>query len=186
MKVSKIALLAATVISVPTAYAASPDFNYVEGGYSKIDVDNSDYEPDGFKVSGSALVGKNVFVNGSYTDTSDEINNSDIDFNQLSLGIGYRMAASSNTDVYGVVSYEEAELEDYDENGYGLTAGIRSRVTPNIELDGGVSYLDLDDDDDTYLNLAASYYFTPAAAVSVSYRTSDDNDIMGVSARYSF
>ena len=132
MKATKIALIAATVISVPTAYAASPDFN------------------------------------------------------QLSLGLGYRMAASSNTDVYGVVSYEEAELEDYDENGYGLTAGIRSRVTPNIELDGGVSYIDLDDDDDTYLNLGASYYFTPAAAVSVSYRTSDDNDIMGVSARYSF
>ena len=118
MKASKLALFAATVISVPTAYAASPDFNYVEGGYAKIDV--------------------------------------------------------------------EAELEDYDENGYGLTVGIRSRVTPNIELDGGVSYIDLDDDDDTYLNLAASYYFTPAAAVSVSYRTSDDNDIMGVSARYSF
>ena len=114
MKASKIALFAATVISMPSVYAASPDFNYVEGGYAKIDVDNSDYEPD------------------------------------------------------------------------GLTAGIRSRVTPNIELDGGVSYIDLDDDDDTYLNLAASYYFTPAAAVSVSYRTSDDNDIMGVSARYSF
>ena len=68
MKATKIALIAATVISVPTAYAASPDFNYVEGGYAKIDVDNSDYEPDGFKVSGSALVGKNVFVNAvSYT-----------------------------------------------------------------------------------------------------------------------
>ena len=186
MKASKIALLAATVISVPSVYAASPDFNYVEGGYAKIDVDDTSYDPDGFKVSGSALVGKNVFLNGSYTDTSDEVANRDIDFNQLSLSLGYRMAASSNTDVYGVVSYEEAELESYDQNGYGLTAGIRSRVTPNIELDGGVSYIDLDDDDDTYLNLGASYYFTPEAAVSISYRTSDDNDIMGIAARYSF
>jgi len=182
MKTSKIALLVtASFLCAPAVFAASPNFNYVEGGYTKLDFDNVNFEPDGFKVSGSASVSNNLFLNGSYTDASDGV-----DYNHLSLGLGYRVAAASNTDVYGIVSYEEMELGNFDNNGYGLTAGVRSFITPNIELDGGLSYIDIDKNDETYLNLGASYYITHVAAVNVAYRTSDDSDMITLSGRYSF
>lgn len=182
MKTSKIALLvAASFLCAPAVFAASPDFNYVEGGYTELEFDNSNFEPDGIKVSGSASVSKNLFLNGSYSDASDGA-----DYNQLSLGLGYRVAANSNTDVYGIVSYEELEIGKSDDNGYGLTAGVRSFVTANIELDGGLSYIDIDNNDETFLNLGASYYITPVAAVNLAYRTSDDIDMLTLSGRYSF
>lgn len=175
-------MLAASFFVAPAVFAASPDFNYVEGGYTKQDYSKSNVEPDGFKISASALVSQNIFINGAYTDTSDGI-----DINHLSLGLGYRVPAASNTDVYGVVSYEEAERGNFDEKGYGLTAGVRSFVTSNIELDGGLSYIDINKfDDQTYLNLSASYYITPMAAVNLAYRTSDDADMLTLSGRYSF
>ncbi|MFT6896830.1 MAG: opacity protein-like surface antigen [Paraglaciecola sp.] len=182
MKTSKIALLvAASLLGAPAVFAASPNFNYVEGGYTKLDFDKSNFEPDGVKISGSASVSNNLFLNGSYSDASDRV-----DYNQLSLGLGYRVAANSNTDVYGIVSYEEMEIGNVDDNGYGLTAGVRSFITPNIELDGGLSYVDIDRNDETFLNLGASYYITKEAAVNVAYRTSDDSDTITFSGRYSF
>jgi opacity protein-like surface antigen len=174
-------LVAASLLGAPAVFAASPNFNYVEGGYTRLDFNNSNVEPDGFKVSAWALVSNNLFFNGSYTDASDGV-----DFNQLSLGLGYRVAAASNTDVYGIVSYEEMEIGNFDDNGYGLTVGVRTFVTPNIELDGGLSYLDIDNNDETFLNLGASYYITKEAAVNVAYRTSDDSDTITFSGRYSF
>ncbi|MFQ3235994.1 MAG: opacity protein-like surface antigen [Paraglaciecola sp.] len=182
MKTSTVALLvAASLLVTPAAFAASPDFNYVEGGYTKLDFDNSNFKPDGFKVSGSASVSHNLYLNAAYTDASDGV-----DYNHLSLGLGYRLSAASNTDVYGMASYEEVERGNFDDNGYGLTAGVRSFITRNIELDGGLSYIDIDKNDETYLNLAVSYSITPRAAVNLAYRTSDDTDMITLSGRYSF
>ncbi|MFQ3197297.1 MAG: hypothetical protein ACI8R9_002848 [Paraglaciecola sp.] len=66
MKNSKITLLVtASLLGAPAVFAASPNFNYVEGGYTKLDFDSRNVEPDGFKVSGWASVSKNLFLNGS-------------------------------------------------------------------------------------------------------------------------
>lgn len=182
MKNIKIPLLvAAAMTCAPAVFAASPDFSFVEAGYTQLDFDNKRFEPDGFKIAGSASVSNNLFLTGAYTDTSDGR-----DYNALSLGLGYRVAAASNTDVYGILSYEELEQGAADDNGYGLTAGIRSFVSRNLELDGGLSYIDVDKDDETYLYIGASYYITPEAALNLAYRTSDDTDMLTLSGRYSF
>jgi opacity protein-like surface antigen len=78
------------------------------------------------------------------------------------------------------------EIGNFDDNGYGLTVGARTFVTPNIELDGGLSYVDIGKNDETFLNLGASYYITQEAAINVAYRTSNDSDTITFSGRYSF
>lgn len=190
---TSIAIMAA-LLAPTAALADTPAWNIVEAGYAQVDVDDLDSNLSGFNVRGSFLIGDNVIVSALHTSVSDEIDGVDVDLSQTSAGLGYRYGLTNSTDVYGLVTYESADAEfsyqgnsiEGDGNGFGLTLGLRSRITANLELDGNIGYIDLEDEDETTVNVGAYYYFTQHFAIGVNYRTIDDLSIAGAGLRYAF
>lgn len=179
-----ITLLAGLTLSTTSfvSLADSPDWRFVEGGYTKMDFDdNESFEPDGFVLSSKYLLNSNIYFNGEYSSFEE----GSFDFDMLTLGAGYRMPINATTDAYFGANFERIDNDSADENGYSINAGLRSMVTEQVELMGEVGYYDVDDGDAT-LKVGANYYFTPQWAVGASYKLIDDLDIMQVTARYSF
>ncbi|VEL98961.1 opacity protein-like surface antigen [Alteromonas sp. 76-1] len=172
---------AASVASFATL-AESPDWRYVEGGYSKMDFDdNESFEPDGFVLSSKYLLNSNIYLNGEYSNFEE----GSFDFDMLTLGAGYRMPLNATTDAYFGANFERIDGDVDDETGYSVNAGVRSMVTEQVELLGEVGYYDVEDGDATF-KVGANYYITPQWAVGANYKLMDDLDIMQVTARYSF
>jgi len=191
MKKLLLSTLCIAGFSSGTAFAEqAPKWDFVQASYMKVDIDDTDIEPSGLAIDGSALVGQDIFVMGTYAALSDDIFGTDIDFNTMSLGLGYKHSVNNTTDVYGVLSYEYAEVEadgdDIDDSGFGLTAGVRSMVTDQVELSGVISYIDIADDSETSFGVGADYFFTPEFSVGVAFSTSSDASTTAINARYSF
>ncbi|XQF92615.1 outer membrane beta-barrel protein [Pseudoalteromonas espejiana] len=193
MKTNKIAILLFTAaVASPAALAESPNFNYVSAGYLDGDIDGDD--ADGWTFDGSTLLGENFFLSGQYQTVGNSDDGVDVDFNWLSAGLGYRTAISASTDFYGLVTYENVEVEasyrgssiSDDENGYGLSVGVRSMVSDNIELDGRLGYIDIADESETSFTVGARYYFNNNFSLGANYTTLDELDLVGLTARYSF
>lgn len=180
------------VVASPAALAESPNFNYVSAGYLDGDIDGDD--ADGWTFDGSTLLGENFFLSGQYQTVSNSDDGVDVDFNWLSAGLGYRTAISASTDFYGLVTYENVEVEasyrgssiSDDENGYGLSVGVRSMVSGNIELDGRLGYIDIADESETSFTVGARYYFNNNFSLGANYTTLDELDLVGLTAHYSF
>ncbi|WP_297820828.1 porin family protein [uncultured Paraglaciecola sp.] len=189
----KLVLASALLLSVGTIQAAeSVRWDSASLSYQSVDLDGD--KLTGFGVSGTKLVSDNVFIAGSYASVSDDIDvfgsKVDVDFNTLSIGLGYRHAISTTTDFFGIVSYQDMEVEasfqgnseDDSENGYGLQAGLRSLVTAQLELSGSLSYVDIADESETGFNVSAMYHFTDQFSAGVGYGKSDDVDSLSLSA----
>ena len=136
-------ILAAVLSAVSAAsFAAAPAWDFVQASYVMTDFDDADlnYEPDGFAISASKLVTDDAFVTGSYSIQNDDIFGSEIDFDRLSLVLGYRYALSGTTDFFGIVSYEDVEIsgsgESESEDGYGLTAGVSYETSDDLSTFG--------------------------------------------------
>jgi hypothetical protein len=187
-------VLADSHISGETSTVASPNWNYIQGSYASADVIG--FEPSGFAVNGSHLIGDNFFLMGDYNLLSEDVSgfDLDVDYAQLSLGLGYRYAVNSSSDVYVAVSYEDVtfELSGNDsklkssENGYGVQVGVRSMVTDNIELSGSLGMVSIDSESDTAYDLGANYFFNESFSAGVGYSSWDDIDITSLNVRYSF
>ncbi|MCK8103329.1 outer membrane beta-barrel protein [Pseudoalteromonas sp. 2CM36K] len=194
MKMNKAALLLlTTLVASPIALAEqTPNFNFVSGGYLDADIDGE--SADGWTIDGSKLVSENVFLSGQYQTVGDSVNGADFDINWLSAGVGYRTAISSSTDFYGLLTYENIELEasyagrseSEDENGYGLSVGLRSMVSESFELDGRLGYVDIDDDSETSISVGARYYINENVSFGANYTSLDDLDLISATVRYSF
>ena len=189
----KLVLASALLLSMGTIQAAeSVRWDSASLSYQSVDLDGD--KLTGFGISGTKLVSDNVFIAGSYASVSDDIDvfgsKVDVDFNTLSIGLGYRHAISSTTDFFGVVSYQDMEVEasfqgnseDDSENGYGLQAGLRSLVTAQLELNGSLSYVEIADESETGFNVSAMYHFTDQFSAGVGYGKSDDVDSLSLSA----
>lgn len=168
----------------------APKWDFVQASYMKIDIDDTDFEPSGLAISGSALLDQDVFVTGSYAALSEDAFGTDIDFNTMSIGLGYKHSVNTTTDVFGVISYEYAEVEargeDEDDSGFGLTAGVRSMVTEQVELSGAISYIDIADDSETSFSVGADYFMSSEFSLGVAFSTSSDASTTAINARYSF
>lgn len=189
----KLVLASALLLSMGTIQAAeSVRWDSASLSYQSVDIDGD--KLTGFGISGTKLVSDNLFIVGSYASVSDDIDvfgsKVDVDFNTLSVGLGYRHAISTTTDFFGIVSYQNMEVEasfqgnfeDVSENGYGLEAGLRSLVTAQLELSGSISYVDIADESETGFNVSAMYHFTDQFSAGVGYSKSDDLDSLSLSA----
>lgn len=196
-KMKKVVLVSALLLSFGSVQAAeSPRWDSASISYQSVDVDGD--KLTGFAISGSKLLGEDFFVVGSYGNASDDIeiyNSSvEVDFNTLSVGLGYRHSISQTTDVFGVVSYEDMEVEasyqgdseSDSENGYGLTIGVRSMVSEKVELGGSLKYVDIADETETAFGVSALYNFTDQFSAGVGYSKADDVDTLSISAIYFF
>jgi opacity protein-like surface antigen len=196
-KMKKLVLASALLLSMGTIQAAeSVRWDSASLSYQSVDLEGE--KLTGFGISGTKLVSDNVFIAGSYASVSDDIDvfgsKVGVDFNTLSIGLGYRHAISRTTDFFGIVSYQDMEIEasfqgnseDESENGYGLQAGLRSLVTAQLELSGSLSYVDIADESETGFDVSAMYHFTDQFSAGIGYSKSDDVDSISLSATIFF
>jgi opacity protein-like surface antigen len=192
-KMKKVVLVSALLLSMGSIQAAeSVRWDSASLSYQSVDVEGD--KLTGFGVSGTKLIGEDFFIAGSYSSLSDDVDlfgsKLELDFNTLSVGLGYRHAISNKTDLFGIVSYEDMEVkasfqgesDSESENGYSLQAGIRSLVTENIELSGSLSYVDITDGSETSFDVSAIYHFTNQFSAGIGYGKSDDLDTLSLSA----
>ena len=200
---NKVLLGAAVLLSVAsTQVMAGPNWNQASVSYLSADIGDED-DIDGFGLSGTKLLNSNFFLAGSYSSLTLETFNAfgyeaNADLNLLSLGVGARKAVASNTDIYGIVSYERMDLSLStgfggfysrsidDESGYGLRVGVRSMVAPKFEINGVISYIDVLDDAETGFGFGAEYYFTNQFSVGAGYNKSDDIDTLNLTGTFNF
>lgn len=166
------------------------NYSFVELGYNdtSIDVNGTDIDGDGFYGEASFEVSNSVFIGAGIGKLSYDFG---IDQDVFELGIGAHTPLSRQTDLYGTVSYLDAEvsqalLGSTDDTGYALAVGIRHLLTDALEIAGAINYVDIFNDDSTGLNLEARYYFTELVSSGLEYSTTDNADGLSLSIRINF
>jgi len=177
-------IIVGTVLSVLSfgAMADTPSFNNIELGYISFDVDGG-FEPDGFELKGSKELSDNFYIAGDYSDVSDQ----GLSASLITLGVGYKNDFSDSSSFYAEIDYAKVDADGgFDEDGYELTLGIRSMLNDQFEIKAAVEYLEIDNDDTTYLVLGGAYDFTDSVAVYADYKYESDESRYGIGVRFNF
>src|SRR5690606_28315879 len=103
MKRSLLALALLSSLSFAATAADGLSYTYVQGGYVSTNTDSGDAK--GWGVSGSAALTPNFHVFGDWA--NQEIDDTDVDFDQWRVGVGYNHQISQNTDLLTRVAYEK-------------------------------------------------------------------------------
>ena len=192
MRFKTLSALAVSAALLPfVAQAEGLSYSYADLAYVSTDIDGIDDELDGVGLRGSIELAEQLFVYAGYSNQSTSIFGTDVDFEQLNLGVGYAWPINTGTDVYGKIGYVQAEADargfDVDDDGYEMVVGLRGRLVEQLELEGSLNYVDLSDSgDDTSLGLGARWYFTEQFAGGVEGLFGDDADTYGIYVRWDF
>lgn len=172
-----------SILAANISLAETPGYNFVDAKYTHINLDSS-AQLDGFVVDGSAELGENWFIFGSYSDTEDDrIPFRVIEAEQTQLGAGYYWNTSDVTNVFLSASYLDAEVStrsaSADGNGFAISTGIRSNISENFELNAALSYADVEDTDGVELGIGSVYSFGDIFALLAEATIDDDSNASG-------
>jgi hypothetical protein len=172
------------------AMADGPNYNYIEGSYQRVTLDDGfiDVDGDGFGIGGSVGIGDNWQLIGGYNSTDFDFG---VDLDQLLIGGGFHTALTPNTDFVANLAYIRLDAsafgQSFDDDGYAASVGVRSMVSDKFELAGFVQYADLSDSgNDTSVRGEAWYNFTQSFAVGLNVGTAEDVLTYGIGARVYF
>ena len=147
MKRSLLALTLMAALPFAASAAEGVSYTYVEGGYAATNTDAGD--ADGFAINGSGAIHPNFHVFGGYS--NQEIDDTNIDFDQWKVGLGYNHQIAPNADLVTRVAYEKFDAgrdifgNDLDADGYSVEAGVRGALAPSFE---GYAFAGYEDGDD--------------------------------------
>ena len=177
--------VASIFLAAPGVALADFSYNFLEGGFVDVEIDDSSVDGDGFRVEGSTEVGDSFFIRAEYEDYDFDFN---IDASAMELGGGYFHELSDDLDFIAIGQYVEVEIEGFDDDGLGIGGGIRTRLADSLEVDAMLNYVDFDNvGNDTYLDLRGRYHFSDQFAVTLKFEVgSDVFDSMGIGVRYAF
>lgn len=172
------------------ALAQGISYNYIEGSYQRVELDDSlvDVDGDGFGIGGSFAVNDSWHIFGGYDATDFDF---DVELDELVLGGGFRTALSNTADFVARFAYVRFDVSSafasVDDDGFGLSVGLRGMVADNVELAGFIDYVDLDQSgDDTSLRGEAWYQFQNNFALGFQLGTGDDVTRYGIAGRVYF
>lgn len=187
----KRSLLALTLLAaLPFAASATEglSYNYVEGGYAGSTTENNfgrDVDTDGFAIAGSGEINHNFHLFGGFS--SQEIDNTNVDFDQWRLGVGYNHQIGTRTDLITGVAYQKFESDYLDADGFSVEAGVRSSFSPMFE---GFAVVGVEDyersDNDFYGKVGAQVRFSPNWGISGDVKFSDGDTQYFVGPRFTF
>jgi Ax21 family sulfation-dependent quorum factor len=164
MKRSLLALTLLTALPFAASAADGVSYTYLEGGYAATSTDAAD--ADGWAVNGSAAIAPNFHLFGGVT--QQEIEDTNIDFDQWRLGVGYNHELNPNLDLLTRVAYERFDAgNDFEFDGYSVEAGVRGAMTPMLEGYALAGYEDGDTYDGAfYGRVGAQLKFNPIWGLS--------------------
>jgi hypothetical protein len=185
MSIKAATAFASVILAVPGIALAEFDYNFVEGSFVDVEIDDTSVDGDGIRLEASFEIGGTFFGHVEYEDYDFDFN---IDGNMTEFGGGYFHGLSDDLDFIATGQYDEVEIEGYDDDGLGIGGGIRARVADSLEIDAMLNYVDFDNiGNDTFADLRARYYFNDQFAVTLKLELgSDVFDTMGIGVRYSF
>lgn len=169
-------------------------YSYVEGGYAATNTDGGD--ADGFAINGSGAIAPNFHIFGGFS--KQEIDDTNIDFDQYRVGLGYNHEINPQVDLVTRVAYERFEAGDdifgnsIEADGYSVEAGVRGGLTPNFEGYAMAGFEDGDDlsgngrDGEFYGRVGAQVKFSPMWGVSGDVKFIDGDTQVFVGPRISF
>ena len=123
-----LALLAALPFAASAADGIS--YNYVEGGYAKTNTDVLD--ADGWALNGSVAFHDNFHLFGGFQ--KQEFDDTNFDFDQYRIGVGYNHPIASKVDLLTRVAYEKVDAGNlFDVDGYSMEVGVRGAANAMFE-----------------------------------------------------
>jgi hypothetical protein len=181
----KLILTSAILASVAVpAFAKSPmDYSYAGVQLVKQNLDDADCNQDGLNLYGSLEINADLFAVGSITDVSG---NKGCGSETLSVGVGYQTLFGADGSVYGVVSYENTDV-DHAESDSGLVGavGIRGFVAraleAKIELAHHTAF-----DGNTMVNGGVVWWFNQQFAVTGDVSLGSDQSSIAGGIRMNF
>lgn len=184
-----IGIISLLALTAP-ALAEGPSYNYFEGAYQRVDIDDNfiDVDGDGFSIGGSIELAENWHFFGGYGSTDFDFG---IDLDELSIGGGFHTDLTPTLDFVANLAYVRLDASangfSLDDDGIGAEIGLRSMLSDSLELAGFIQYIDLGDSgDETSLRGEAWYSFTENFAVGLNVGAGDDVLRYGIGARFYF
>jgi hypothetical protein len=165
-------------------------YDYVQGSYGSVDLDDSviDVDGTGFGISGSMRLSENFHVTGEYQTADMDFG---IDLSLLEAKLGYNTNISQNLDLIAHIGYIRADIDasglGADDDGYLIGGGVRALVSSNAELNGGIDYIDFDDGDGE-MRANVGFFIDLTEELSVGLRASfwDDVNVYTINLRLDF
>ena len=191
MKRTLLALTLLAALPFAASAAEGVSYNYVEGGYVRTDIENSgtNNDADGWSLGGSGAIAPNFHIFGNYSKQS--ISDTDVDLNNLRVGVGYNRELTPKMDLLTRVAYERYDFDssygNYKSDGYSVEAGVRGAITNNFEGYALAGYEDAEDfDGDFYGKLGAQVKFNPMWGINGEVKFADGDTQLFVGPRISF
>lgn len=193
MRITRLCMFAGAASMAGAAIADSgPRYTFGELAYTRADYEDIDADGDLFGIAGSIAIGDMFHLIAAYDDGELEGDGGgDVDASTVELGGGINYAISDTVDIVGQLAWVSAELDSgrfggIDEDGYRLSGGLRAMMTPQFELNGGLTYLDIEDADDTAVEFGGVYSFTDLFAVTGGASIGDEVTSFRIGARLYF
>ena len=197
MKHAKILGLAAALLAVPAAHAASPvtksglNYDYLDVGLRISDYDG----PDGLGVGGtfSYDLGQVPRLRLLGSVSFDDLDEPDGYYRNLMIGAGYIHPLAAKTDLVADVSilYSAWKLDvsgspDDRDVGVRVSGYVRHELQQHFQVEGGLNLVNIFDDTDLGLNLGGYYEIAQNVWAMVRYDQESDVDTVTLGARLDF
>jgi hypothetical protein len=144
-------LLIVLLVFSATAAAQELSYNYVQGAYGSVDLDDSSFssDGDGLGIGGSMIINENFHITGEYQTADMDFG---VDLNLLEVNLGYHTTVSENLDFVAQVGYLDLEVDaagpiSADDDAFLIGGGVRAAMNENSEIYGGLDYVDFDQGD---------------------------------------
>ncbi len=186
MKRSVLALTLLAVLPFAASAAEGVSYNHVQGGY--VATNNNDGAPDadGYGIDASVAVHPNFHLFGGYS--NQDIDNTNIDFDQWRLGVGYNQELTTKVDLVTRVAYEKFDAgSGFDFDGYSAEAGVRAALGTHVDGYALAGYEDYEDiDGDFYARLGANVKFNENWGLNGDVKFADGDAQWFVGPRFSW
>jgi Ax21 family sulfation-dependent quorum factor len=186
MKRSLLALTLLAALPFAASAAEGVSYSFVEGGYVQTDLGDTGTDAEGFSIRGSGALTPNFHLFGDYA--KQEVDDSDFDFDQWRLGVGYNQEINPRVDLLTRVAYEKFDAgAGIDFDGYSVEAGVRGALTPMLEGYALAGYEDGDElDGDFYGRVGAQVKFNQTWGVNGEVKFADGDRQYFIGPRISF
>jgi Outer membrane protein beta-barrel domain len=184
-----IATITLLALSSPLLAQEELSYNYIEGSWGHIDIDDSegDFGGEGFGLSGSLEVADNWHIFASYGSYDLDFS---IDQDVTEVGGGFHTPLAPGMDLVFDLAYINVDSSgpgfSFDEDGLGTSLGLRMKLVPRWEIEGEIAYQSLDNNDETSIGGSVWYELTRNFSLGFEADVGEDEYGYGIAGRVYF
>jgi Ax21 family sulfation-dependent quorum factor len=179
--------LALTAMLPFAAQANELSYSFIEGGYTRTDLDVFS-DSDGLRIGGSAALGSSFHVFGSYAREGLRLEGVKLDFDLWNVGFGYHYAISPRAHLVSELAYRKLDLgQGFDADGMSIEVGVRGLMGDRVEGWAMLGYFDGKDvSSETYARLGGQVRFNRNWGLMVEATVTDGNNNYFIGPRFTF